>query len=843
MKHFFWGALGLFFILGCAGCDEKAGDSDNTNTDSNSTTGSHLNTDSISNTGSSPTTDSNSTTDSSLNTDSVSNTDSNSDTDTVANSDTGSNTDSDTVIDADSDTGTGTVIGPDSDSELDTDFVSEWDFDDLKSTPQQSNPRVVWQNFGPGLSGYIDQFYIHDTDPNAMFMELDMGNAHGTWNRGGQWNTIRDWDGPGTNMNGINAIEFSAQDPDFGLVMAKDGIFSSTNRGRTWSYLSKADTKKHSVMTVDPNDDNIWYIGAGQTWQIKMTHYNKNGIVKVDKNHSQGFILKSTDKGKTWNKITAGISADADFSKIIVDPENSQNVYASCQHGVFSSTNGGNNWQKVPGNGLPHNQPRDMVSYYDKSTKEFILYIVEITHYNPDGNSIKTTGGVYRSADGGTNWENLTGNLAIDLTKISQSGYISKYWRAIAYWLNIDQNQAKSNYPNLPTATFSQFHRIAVDPTNKDRIYLVHNFKHDYSFPPGNIWMTEDGGKNWIAAAREGVYWKNEKDKAYWQSRNNPLGINTKFAHVEREHQETDNTQSGPRFVFTNSIGEVYTAFSQQIMRSTDNGKTWNQIDDYETAPGNGHWVGSGDSNLPGESICLDTQTPGYYLWGSGEHGLWRNTDDGDLVYPGAIPVEQLMGQSKKDSHPKSIGTIAVNPKNPKQIFTLHFRQTARGQLYRTDNDGDTWQSVSNPVDFGNMGDNIGMKQYTLRIDFDNPDNMYFTIPRSVITPYNGTQWTANGSGFSNYGIYRSTNAGKNWSISQNGIPNNKSILHLAIDPGNAKTVYAAANKSHDGVNGGLYKTTNGGDSWSSVNLPSGMTSLYYVEVSKLSGDLYSTLR
>ena len=58
---------------------------------------------------------------------------------------------------------------------------------------------------------------------------------------------------------------------------------------------------------------------------------------------------------------------------------------------------------------------------------------------------------------------------------------------------------------------------------------------------------------------------------------------------------------TGPRFVEVNTLGHIYTAFAQQVMRSTDNGATWKQVDDDETSPGSGNWVGRGNSNLPGE--------------------------------------------------------------------------------------------------------------------------------------------------------------------------------------------------------------------------------------------------
>ncbi len=722
---------------------------------------------------------------------------------------------------------------------------SELWFANLRSNRVESDPSVQWQHLGPGMSGYCDMYWIHDTDPNAMFMALDMGNTHGTWNRGKKWSTIKDCEGGGI-TNSIQHIEFSHQDPDYGLALTKEGVFVSTNRGRSWNFLVDVDltnSEKYSYLTVDPSNDNVWYAGAGQNWVVKDTHRNVNGMVYTFRNHAFGHIIKSTNKGQTWTKIFSIFPADMDVSKIIVDPRDSNTVYLACQYGVYRSTNAGIDWSMPAGNGLPYNKPRDMVSYYNESTGEFLLYLLEQTHYTPAGSSITTTGGVYRSADGGDNWTNITGNLAIDLDEVGIWGTREKYYRAIAFWLDITIDQAKANYPVIPISTFSVFNRIAVNPNNKDEIYLSHNYKHDYSFPPGDIWKTEDGGQNWFVCARKGEYWKSHTNASYWQARGTPLGENMTFSHVANVVHNYNDTSQAPRFVKTDSEGYVYSIVIQQTLRSTDNGATWVQIDDDETALGSGHWVGRGGSNLPGESICVNTGTPGTYLFGSGEHGLWRNTDDGDLVYPAAIAVEQLAGQSKDaPSDALSIATIAVHPNDPDIIYTLQFRQRQRGNLMRSDDGGVSWQALSNPIPF--PGSNDVIKQYSLLIDPDNTDTIYFCVPRSVICYWCSTKWIHNYSGsgtFTDFGVYKSTDGGYNWSIVNNGLPADCSVHRLVFDPDNSQTLYAALNRTETGTLGGLYKTTNGGANWSVVSsFPSNINSVNHITINPTNGYIYA---
>ena len=123
-------------------------------------------------------------------------------------------------------------------------FGETWTFDELKNSPQKSTDLVQWQHFGPGMSGYIDKFWINNGDPNAMYDFLDMGNGHVTLNRGDFWRSYMNIDGNGGFPGGVTGIEFSWQNPDFGLLMAKEGLYNSTDRGVSWQLLGDRCPKK-----------------------------------------------------------------------------------------------------------------------------------------------------------------------------------------------------------------------------------------------------------------------------------------------------------------------------------------------------------------------------------------------------------------------------------------------------------------------------------------------------------------------------------------------------------------------------------------------------------------------
>lgn len=664
-------------------------------------------------------------------------------------------------------------------------------------------------------------------------MNPDMGNAYCTYDNAISWNTIKEWDENGESRNPV-WIDFSRQDPDFGLAIDDAGrLMKTTDRRRSWKYMKWETKGLNSCITVDPNDDNIWYVGAGQFWRVKVIHRslaNLHGTKHPDAEY--GHIYKSIDKGKTWTKITDNFDPGLDVARIIVDPQNSQIVYAATNFGFYKSTNAGINWN-LSGNGLPYNQPRDIQSYSDHDSGEFILFLLEQTHFEPDGNgSITSTGGVFKSNDRGENWEDITGNLAYDFSSIHHDLSIEKYYRAIAYWFDIAVSSAKNIYPVLPESIYTVFNRIIVNPKNKDEIYISNNVKHDYSFTPGEIWKTEDGGKTWFITARYGTYWGNQTDKFYWETRNNLLGQNMKFAHMERDLNKED-ILGGCRFMHANADGDILISMEQQVLRSSNGGQSWEQVDDFETYPGSGHWVGRGGSNLPGHHLLVETGMKNTYLFCSGEHGLWRNTQDGELVYPDAVAVEQMTGQSRKANDALSICAVAVHPRDTNTWYILMFRQYERGKFRVTTDAGKTWTNPSYPVQWdGNLsGDHIF--QYTLRIDPEQPDNIYFCVPTKKRSDPNGPE------GFNDYGVYRSRDGGYTWDRANNGFPANASVYRLELDRNNPQILYAALNENINGDPGGLYKTTNRGDNWTQVNIPAGIISVNDVHLNPNSGYLY----
>lgn len=710
-------------------------------------------------------------------------------------------------------------------------------FNQLRKERVTSTTAINWRQFGPGMSGYNEELWCHPSDPKTVLMAPDMHVCYGSWDYAKSWHTLKDCDAEGYDMERVIEIAFSRQNPDFALALDRDGwVNRSLDRGRTWEQIVDVG-KTMAELAVDPTNDNNWYIGAGDFFNVKDNHRSqKNPHGLIQKRSEYGFILKSTDKGKSWKKITKGLPEMVDVGRIVVDPRNPKNILAMTGHGLYRSTDEGLSWSPF-GKGLPNNLPRDMVSHYDAKSKKYTLFLVEQSVYERDGNgSVTVKGGVFKSVDGGENWIDITGNLAVDMTKITSKSMRWMYARAIAHWFDIKMNEAYKEFPKYSNSIYTVFNRIRVNPLNPDEIYISANVKHDRAWIPGDMWRTRDGGKTWITIARAGAYWENCPDKEYWESRNNPTHANMKFAHMHVNIARTENI-AGVRHIDVDCEGTLYAGMEQQTLRSTNGGDSWMQIDEDETAEGSGVWVSRGDSDLPGRYMLLETGKRDRILFCTGEHGLWESAPLGDYdAGKDAVGVRQIEGQvHAHGAH--SVASVAVHPNDPNTIYILMFRQEHRGHLRRTTDGGKTWENISKAVDYNhpNISGNH-VFQYSLMIDPKEPKNMYFCTIANAISEVGGGNKAAD---MHIFGVNVSYDGGYTWSVSNSGLPEGCSVNRLAMDHKNPSTLYAALNKNRQ-VQGGLYVSKNKGADWEQITtIPSHITSVNNVFVDRNNGYIY----
>lgn len=208
----------------------------------------------------------------------------------------------------------------------------------------------------------------------------------------------------------VSAVACSRQNANTLYIGGADaGVWKSTNAGVSWQWVTKNEaTTAIGALAVDPHNDNIVYAGTGEA---NFAQHSRYGLG----------LLKSIDGGASWKMYGAATFRGRTFSKIVVDPSNSQVLYASIataggfpelaaakNHpnrsgpvGVFKSVDGGVNWAQLAG-GLPNQVATDVA--IDSSNPQVVYAAIGRIFGSADN-------GIYKSTDGGSSWVRLGGGL------------------------------------------------------------------------------------------------------------------------------------------------------------------------------------------------------------------------------------------------------------------------------------------------------------------------------------------------------------------------------------------------------------------------------------------------
>jgi photosystem II stability/assembly factor-like uncharacterized protein len=205
-------------------------------------------------------------------------------------------------------------------------------------------------------------------------------------------------------VNGVSGVP--GQPNVFYMGSVGGGVWKTTNAGRTWlPIFDSQPIASIGAVTVAPSNPDIVYVGTGEADMRSQISYG-NGM------------YKSMDAGKTWTHI--GLDATRQIGKVIVDPRDPNVVFvaalghvygANPDRGVYRSRDGGATWQKVlfKSNDLgaidlvfePGNAQVVYASLWNTRRPPWSVYPPS---YGPGS-------GLYKSTDGGANWQALTKGL------------------------------------------------------------------------------------------------------------------------------------------------------------------------------------------------------------------------------------------------------------------------------------------------------------------------------------------------------------------------------------------------------------------------------------------------
>ena len=690
----------------------------------------------------------------------------------------------------------------------------------ITSERVESEKTIVWEQVGPGNAGFANLLRYHPTLPGWVSTCPDMWNAYQSEDNGLSWNGITDYDGDATFFH-LHDLYYSPKDPEQALAITGARLFHSVDTGRTWQVVKNcpwyvADSegddkegwkKKISGLGIDPNDSKVWYVGGGmfvrgqewkscyQTVSLASPHGKEDG--------KMGQMWRSDNAGSSWTSITSGLNAKAQIGRIIVNPENSNQVFAATNYGLYRSENKGGSWTQITNGKLESDIIMDMDFYYNAESKKFILYVIDQVQYLADGQTTKNQGGIFSSEDNGDTWTKMNGNLGLDINSLS-GNTPNNYYKFIAVWFGKTEAEVKSLYPNLPTEAVQFFNMISADPSREGAVYTgFADPQTANSIVPGRLWVTDNNGEKWTNTARlyEDVW---EQDGRYWVGRGNPITENMVVGHSSPHMQSgNDYALRSMRALDVGVDGSVMIISDHSTMLSTDHGVSWHQVDEDYTDEGN--IIGRGNSNLPALDIAQDKRLD-HMVLGSGEHRVWIPTNDS--------PDERQAMKYIADAQ-ETVISIAFDPYDATKVYGTSSRQANKQYIFNSTNEGFNWSQwgVATPATNKWLDD-----FYTNALTINPIDNKYM---------YHGITRIVDETKSSLGGFYRSTDNGKTFVQSNSGLPSPIRVSDILLDPrdNTRQSLFIAAQNYEftyepPQADGGLFFSSDNGSTWSSVDLP-----------------------
>jgi photosystem II stability/assembly factor-like uncharacterized protein len=666
---------------------------------------------------------------------------------------------------------------------------------------------LVWRNIGPFRGGRVSAVSGVVGQPGVFYIGLPLGGVWKTTSAGTTWFPIFD---SIKEVSSIGSVEVAPSDPNViyvgtgdlitgGGINEGNGMYKSTDAGKTWQHLGLDQTRQIPSILVDPHDPNLVLIAA-------------QGNVHA-KSDARG-VFRSTDGGKTWNK-TLYVDDSTGLQKLAWAADHPEVVLATTvRHyappvptpsrgppapnapsntALYKSTDEGVTWKQITGGGLPALNGRTSVAVAMNTNAQRIFLI---------GNF-----GLYRSDDGGSTWRQMD---ATDRRVGNGQGgyncgvYVDPKNPDIVYTINTssykstDGGSTFTGFKGAPGGDDPQ--QMWIDPADGQRMLL--------GFDQGAT-ISLDGGQTWSS-------WYNQStDQVY--------------------HISTDN--SFPYWVYATQqdAGAIATLSRGNLGEITP--LDWKPVPGWEWgtivpdpldpkivyASGNGiskitypseQWINISPDMDPGGKLRTGFSQPlvwtpwnqhellaGFqYLMGTTDGGVRWTKMSPDLTVPKnppPAPVATAPGQPP--SPPRdAIEAISASSVAAGTIWV----GTSNGLVHVTRDNGKTWNDVSIPAMLNLARANISA------IDASHQD---------AATAYVAVDHHTTGD-YAPY-LYRTHDYGKTWTRIVNGLPTDEPSGSFARvireDPKKAGLLFA-------GTESAIYVSFDDGDHWQSLmaNLP-----------------------
>ncbi len=616
---------------------------------------------------------------------------------------------------------------------------------------------MKYRNIGPFRGGRSTTVTGIPDDIFTFYMGATGGGVWKTTDGGNTWNNISDGF---FNTTGIGDITPAPSNPDIIYVGTGespvrgvktshgDGLYKSTDAGKTWKHMGLQKTRHISDVYVHPNNPDKVYVAAqgnpwgpneergiylsedgGVTWD-KILYVNENsGIVDmtVDPNnpdfmmvaswefwrkpwivHSGGpgsHIYKTTDGGKNWKTITKGLPELKGKMGVDISPANPNIVYIAIdalgeKAGVYRSDDAGESFKQMTNDATTYAR-----SWY---------YMHIIADPNDEDELWVMNSFAMKSIDGGKTFKGIKGSHVDhhDLWINPKNSDIMVNANDGGGSVTFNGGETWSSMFNQPTG---QFYRLLTDNGNPYRIY---SGQQDNSTIAIDSRVVDDG----IGEMHWDVMRAGESSTVAVDPNNPRYVYSTYFASnfVEWD-RDIDNTRmvmpyptrvtgeqpknlkyranwNGPVIVSPHNPNVIYYG-SQYVMKSSDRGVTWEVLSEDLTRNDKDH-QGKGGEPVSNEQITAESYNNLFNIEESPlkEGVIWVGSDDG-LVH-----VTQDAGKTWTNVTPKGLKESIINvvepsPHDPATAYiavTGYKLNDFTPYIFKTNDYGSSWTKIVN---------------------------------------------------------------------------------------------------------------------------------------------------
>ncbi|MGZ3499339.1 MAG: VPS10 domain-containing protein [Vulcanimicrobiaceae bacterium] len=670
-------------------------------------------------------------------------------------------------------------------------------------TPGPAYGKLKWRAVGPAASGgRIAAVAGSATNTNLYYAGTAGGGVWKTTNGGQTWQAV-------FADQKVSAIGALAIDPtDDNTVYAGtgetnprndvsygDGLYKTTDGGKTWTKVGLENTRHISRIIVDPHDRN--HVIAGALGDVFGDSVDRG-------------VYVSDDAGKTWSK-TLYVGPQSGASDIAIDVQHPNVVYAGIwqfrrepwtfhsggdQDGLYKSTDGGKTWTRLTGHGLP-----------DGITGRIGLAVAP-SNGNRVYALIEASGGIlWRSDDGGANWTMTSNDTIADqrpfyFSHVEVDPKDPDRVYGISNLLALSTDGGKK-FHGIADQVHGDYHAMWIAPNDPNRMIVGEDGGQAISLDRGKTWFDmlnmNIGQFYHVGVSSENPYTicGGLQDNLAWCGASNSLdpgGIANKdwFITAYGDGMWAVPDPVDPDYIWSDwqngglvlynrksrdswNVQPYFPSMAEQFDSSQSKYRfNWDSPIAFDPFDGHVAWFGG--------NVVFQTTDRGFH-WKAISPDLTRNTKAHQVPSGGPI-TKDVSGAEYSDN----ILYIEASPLRKGEIWV----GTDDGLVQMTLDGGRHWKNVTPPA-------------------IDRPDTSFGRVETAAPSPVkDGTAYVnvdRHRSGDFKPYLFVTHDFGKHWTSITNGLPADQYVRTVRPDIHNAGLVYA-------GTENGLWISFDGGSSW-----------------------------